>query len=203
MKIGITGTHGTGKTTLAGRLADELKIPLIKERARTVAKRWGLTPATIPEKNKYEFQWEVLFEQIQQEEAHKSGFVSDRTVYDNLAYYRAIWWHDSASNFYDWFNYQPEEVSLSHWNTFAWSRYEKLVQENGKYDLVLVLKPEWDLVDDGERHVEKSFQTSIELEIDTILNQYAKSQCEVVFLTGSSTDERLEKALKLIKEKTK
>lgn len=201
MRIGITGTHGSGKTTLANLLSLYTRIPLIKERARTVARRWGLTPATIPSKNKFEFQFEVLFEQIMQEKEHKSGFISDRTVYDNLAYYRAIWWHQNSSDYYDWWNQDRQDV-LTHWETFAKSRYECMVKENGNYDLIFVLKPEWDLVDDGERHTDEAFQKTIEHEIDTIIEQYAKSHTEVILLQGSSTHKRLDAALNIIEART-
>ncbi|HHW42532.1 MAG TPA: AAA family ATPase [Desulfotomaculum sp.] len=54
MRIAITGTHGTGKTTLATELARKLGLPLITEQARRVAVNIGAAgetwPSTYPQK---------------------------------------------------------------------------------------------------------------------------------------------------------
>ncbi|MCL6478776.1 MAG: ATP-binding protein [Peptococcaceae bacterium] len=91
MRIGITGAHGTGKTSLARALSQKLSLPLIAERARIVAEKLGIKSSEelLRDKNlAREFQVSVLLAQVGTEDAFLQGFVSDRTVLDCLAYWR-------------------------------------------------------------------------------------------------------------------
>ena len=91
MRIGITGTHGAGKTTLAKALSQKLNLPLIAEQARIVAERLGIKTSEelLRDKNlAREFQVTVFLAQIGMEDAFPDGFVSDRTALDCLAYWR-------------------------------------------------------------------------------------------------------------------
>lgn len=99
MKIAITGTHGVGKTTLAKKLADVYKLPLLTETAREVAAELGYANTTEMRTAGLdeiaEFQRRVLQGQITKE-ALASKFVSDRTVLDMYAYstlYGLDWEH--------------------------------------------------------------------------------------------------------------
>ena len=88
MKIGISGTHGAGKTTLAKKLADYFNMPYIPEKARESAEKLGIEnmDEAIRDKDLMStFQWDVLRRQLNAEA--RAFFVSDRTVVDNLAYY--------------------------------------------------------------------------------------------------------------------
>jgi len=91
MKIGIVGAHGTGKTVLAKSLTEKLGLPLITEQARIVAKDMGLEnlDELINDKEKaFEFQKQVIVRQLAEEVNHlKTGFISDRTIIDNYAYW--------------------------------------------------------------------------------------------------------------------
>ena len=71
------GTHCAGKTTLATELAHRLELPLISEIAATIPKEKRASIGT---------QLDILFNQVKSEMPY-SEFVSDRTVYDNWAYY--------------------------------------------------------------------------------------------------------------------
>ncbi len=89
MKIGIMGSHGTGKTTLALRLAAEMKqrepgktVSMVAETARNCP--WPINKATTEEAQRW-----IFLEKMRQElEASRSAdiVVCDRTVLDNLAY---------------------------------------------------------------------------------------------------------------------
>lgn len=90
MRIGIIGTRGVGETTLAEELSTILNLSLITECARRFAQQVGIRDCSVLGANPLavKFQTEILREQIKAERKHKSGFVSDRTSLDCLAY-----WH--------------------------------------------------------------------------------------------------------------
>lgn len=89
MRIGITGSHGTGKTTLARALSEHLGISLITEQARSVARRMGIKDCSALGNNLLtaSFQRQVLLAQIKAEEKAGRDWVSDRTTLDCLAYW--------------------------------------------------------------------------------------------------------------------
>lgn len=91
MRIAITGTHGTGKTTLAQTLSARTGLPLIAEQARLVAAEMGLTDCgpllRSPELAKA-FQWKILEYQIAEQIMHPKGFVADRSTLDSIAYWQ-------------------------------------------------------------------------------------------------------------------
>lgn len=87
LRIYVCGAHSTGKTTLARHIARELGLPLINEVARQVIAEMELSFETlrVDIHRAGEYQREVFRRQIEVEERHTGGFVSDRT-FDNLAY---------------------------------------------------------------------------------------------------------------------
>ena len=98
MKIAFTGTHGTGKTTLARIISEDLKLPLIDNLAGRI---WNMV--TMGESNggisssgrdtllryqdsilrTYEFAEDYHYE-------NSGGFITSRSVYDHYAYQQFI-----------------------------------------------------------------------------------------------------------------
>ena len=76
-RIGITGTHNAGKSTLVDALSKELEgYPLITEVAASYCREERQHLAT---------QFKIMLAQMREETKHVY-FISDRTVIDNLAY---------------------------------------------------------------------------------------------------------------------
>jgi len=152
MRIAIIGAHGTGKTTLARSLAQELDLPLIPEAARYIAHDMGYTPATIPDELVVEYQREILAEQIFREAAG-DRWVSDRSVVDNMAYLVA----------------QVERLNIPVSTVLDYHRdaYQRLAH----YDALIFIPIMFELELDGERHADVEFQDEIEETILDILDE--------------------------------
>ncbi len=178
MRIGITGGHGTGKTTLAEALAKQTGLPLIEEQARVVAQTLGIeTVKSLKDDPKLgsKFQWECLNQQLRAEK--RQSFISDRTTIDNAVYWlrhHAHRWPSEATNFY----------------------YQRALGNVRNYDLIIYVPPEIMPEDDGFRGTDRSQQ----LEIDTYIRAFL-ALTEADFITVSGTlEERIEKAVGAIKE---
>lgn len=142
-KVALCGTHSSGKTSLALPLSEILALPFISERARTVAKSWNLTPATIPKHRLMEYQWAVIHEQVAAEMRHPNGFVSDRSTLDNLAY---------AIHVAKQCGIGPVEM-----DAYTFTAGQRIPY----YDLLVVVPPMFPLVKDGERHEDEGFRQEI------------------------------------------
>lgn len=87
MRIALYGAAGTGKTTLARMIQEELGVPFNPVGSRSVAKAMGFDNPYDVDKHgrRAEFQRRLVVEKIAWEAEHAS-FVTDRTTYDNLVY---------------------------------------------------------------------------------------------------------------------
>jgi len=179
MKIGILGAQGTGKTTLAEALAKKFGYPLILEIAREVMAEIGIdSPRELkgnPEKGK-DFQMKCLGRQIEEEKKHEN-FISDRTTIDNAAYWMK--WHAHEN---------PSPVNIGYY-TLAWKNAKK-------YDLLVYVPPEFPLVDDGCRSINKAYQREMDFLIKLLLGSWGKN-----YITVEGTlKERVAQVVKVVKE---
>jgi len=87
-KIGICGAHGTGKTTLGNLLSQELNLVFITNTMRSMWTESGVSDfEKLPTDIRSQFQKHAIIRQINRENIEgKSGFITDRTVVDNLSY---------------------------------------------------------------------------------------------------------------------
>jgi nicotinamide riboside kinase len=177
MRIGITGSQGTGKSTLAVALARVLGLSLITEQARTVAKDLGIVNLR-DLKDNHElgraFQEGCLEYQIAAEKAHFQGFVSDRTTIDNAVYWlkhHAHRWDSETSNSY----------------------YEQALGNVKNYDLIVYVPPEILPVDDGFRSTNREYQ----LEIDTYIRAFI-SMSGGAFKVRGSVENRINMVLSVL-----
>lgn len=151
MKIALSGSGGTGKTTLANSVSKRLGIPAIPEFAREVAAEMGIPEIRqMTSEQSYEFQNRILQRKIDEEAKHET-FIADRSTADNIAYY--LRWcardNDDSKN--------AEYVS-------------KCIGHLDTYDLVMILP--WQgipLEDDGFRSARLYYQYGIHCLIVGIL----------------------------------
>ncbi len=146
MKTGIMGTHGTGKTTYALRLAANLKhlqpgnqIGILGEVVRSC-------PFLVNQDATEEAQRWIFHEQFVreiEESSRNETLICDRTVLDSLAYSQRAGFHDLVG----------EAMPLA----LRWMK---------TYDELYFLQPDTDPpADDGFRDTDRAFQ----MEIDRIL----------------------------------
>ena len=99
LRIAFTGASGTGKTTLAKMVAEAYNLPMeqwpvgdgtFESTTRRVARdMFGRPEPYLADTfdRRAEFQWNLLNTKLDWEDKHATtGFVTDRTHYDNLAY---------------------------------------------------------------------------------------------------------------------
>lgn len=153
MRIAFFGAQGVGKSTAAKHLAGELGLPLISGTVRTTAARLGVDLRNVHPTQALEFQWAALRAQIAAEDRNQAhGFVSDRAVVDFLAY-----WEAHARRFP-----VPFEETL---------RYQaEALPRLQRYDLLILVPPMFDLMPDGTRPDDPSYQR----EIHEILSKIAE-----------------------------
>lgn len=150
--IAITGTHGTGKTTLSYQLAAHYKqlghnVKIIQEVARSCPFpiNAGMTTETML--------W-IFFEHMRKElEAMKSHdiVISDRTVFDSFAYGEnaGLKINESPAIAY-------KEIALN--------------QLFKSYHQVFWLRPDMDITPDGTRSTDIEFQKNV----DAVFEKYLK-----------------------------
>jgi len=86
-KIALCGAHGTGKTTLVKILAPKLNLQSLDGNTRATWEYFGVSDfEKMPSDARTIFQNHLLLKQIEKEDIHNNGFVTDRSVLDFLGY---------------------------------------------------------------------------------------------------------------------
>jgi nicotinamide riboside kinase len=157
-KIAFIGTHGTGKTTSAYRLAGDLKRQGVNaEILYEVARKCPLpiNEARTPSAQR----WIVLAQIIAELEFEKSApeiLVCDRSVLDNYAYFVSAFGHDEAL----------DAIVKSHIKT---------------YDLLFRTKPLPGKIEaDSVRSTDKEFQELVDKTVDDLLGFFGVETREFI-----------------------
>lgn len=174
VRIGICGAHGTGKSTLARRLSNELNIPLIEQVSRTV-KGMGYR---INKNSDVLSQVAIWLGQLH-EQLEYEHFITDRTLIDHFSY---------AS----WLNEHKEFGIDKHIINAMGNITSNIVQS--QYSVIFYLPISWSLKANGIRSTDKRYQQ----EIDELILRYLNSfDVEYIPLPGSS-NKKLDVALNVI-----
>ncbi|MDT8901856.1 ATP-binding protein [Anaeroselena agilis] len=160
MRIGISGAHGVGKTTLARKLQRITKLHRIHEVARTVAAEMGFTDndqiMAADRETVRIFQQRIYYRQLWAEE---NEFISDRTVFDVIAYMRL---------------YGLDQGLIIDFTRHA-------AQHSKEYDLIIFCPiPTGEIKNDGFRLTDIVSQAYIDSYLKDLLINHA--QCPVVYL---------------------
>jgi len=87
IRLGLAGSHRTGKTSLAQALSQQLQLPLIKTNTSAIFKQYGLNPATSMNiTTRLWIQNKIIQAAIENWQTNSPGFVTDRTPLDFMAY---------------------------------------------------------------------------------------------------------------------
>lgn len=151
LRIAITGSAGTGKTTLASTLAAELGLPVIGEGMRDYLERTGIDPHSLGHEGMKNLVRQLWVERQAQEAAATGGFVADRAGIDHAA-------------FWLYYHYAREDAETQ--QLFA----EALAPE--RYTHLFVLP--WGrlpLLSDGIRTADAYVQRHVQLLIEGLLRQ--------------------------------
>lgn len=170
-KIALVGTHGIGKTTIAHGLSFVMKlkgknVELIAEVART-------SPLPINENTTLESQLWIISTQKKREieaEARSDFIICDRSLLDNYAYYQLA---VEKSGKRDPYPHTKGEI-------FDWMK---------TYDLLLFLRPDIPLVNDGVRSVDLDFQDSIHDMVLELIAEYQRETGKVLPIIRSGASE--------------
>lgn len=173
-RIGILGSHGVGKTTLAKALSNELHVTRIDEVARTVLS----LGFELNDQATIQTQLLMWLGQLW-EEQDLEEFVADRTLLDVVVY----------SN-YMRAKLSPKELYFL--NAIEALTYQHMLS----YSALIYVPIEFDPEDDGVRSTDLEFQNEIDVLFKSYLNKF---QLDYYPVTGSPS-ERLQRTLSYLRE---
>ena len=163
MRIGICGTHATGKTTVLNYLRSIKRFEnytFCVECTREVM-RLGLS---INENGTDTTQKLIMQSHVFNLYMYED-MITDRTAYDGLAYSRYLFSKQSIT-----------AECMDH----VQKVFNKTYQD---YDIIFHIKPEFDVIDDGVRSMNSDFRVQVDIEFDSILSEFPPNR--LCMLTGS------------------
>jgi nicotinamide riboside kinase len=150
MRIALSGSGGTGKSTLAGEISKRYGIPLIPEYAREVALEMKIENIRkMSPDMSFEYQCQILERKISEEDKHET-FIADRSTVDTMAYYLR------------WCSREIDDTKNK-------AYVDRCVERLKTYDQIIVLPPIIPLEADGFRSAKVYYQQEIHYLIVGIL----------------------------------
>jgi nicotinamide riboside kinase len=175
LRIVLVGAQGTGKTTLAERLARELSLPLIPESSREVARKNGIDHLSQLSVDGFAKFYKLCIESQLEHESRHHSFVSDRCTLDGAVYW--LKWLSCVRS--------PEETE----------QYVNLARGNMiNYHYVFYLPIEFPPPMDGFRSTHQGYQQDIDSCFLRILQDWGVTYHQLM----GGVKERLNTALKLL-----
>lgn len=155
MKIVITGTHSSGKTTLARACSEHFKIPFLRgDTVREIMQRHfpGEHFYLSSDQDRWRREKIVLAERIKAEES-KTSFVADGCTLNSIAYVEAT-------------------IGRAIKDINEYKNFCKIALENAKkYDFIFYLPPEIPLERDNFRPTEDSFRMAVDQKLAQVLRK--------------------------------
>jgi GTPase SAR1 family protein len=177
MRIAISGAQSVGKTTILNALRSE-KIFKDYHIANEVTRRVQSYGLPINENGTDLTQRLIMQEHIVNTFMY-DNFIADRSAWDGFVYSCYLWTTGRIS--FDTMNYSKHVF----------------MKVQPTYDIQFYIEPEFDIVHDGVRSINKAFRDDIIRIFDSTIEDY---KMNAVILRGS-VRERVEQVLNAIKEK--
>jgi len=152
-KLAIVWSHGTWKSTLLKELSLSFSGRIIPEVARDIMWEYWKIPQEMTQNERYNFQRDIYSRQFATEQLY-GNFISDRGVYDNLAYA----FHTDKHLF----NILRDHAKKNH----KW------------YDRTVYIPIEFWLENDGIRFTSDAFQIQIDETIKEIMKDFSVDRLE-------------------------
>lgn len=168
MRIGISGSHSVGKTTLLNvlRSLPEFKGYKVCDEVTRQVMALGVS---INENGNDNTQRLIMMKHLENVFLY-SNMITDRTALDCLVYSR-----------YLWNNKKINDQTMHHITNMFGKMWHM-------YDVVFFIKPEFDIVADGVRSVDSSFRENICKEFDNAIAELELHKDNFHFISGSVID---------------